>query len=133
MFLFQVIVLYFHYAFIMLHYASIMLQYASIMLSLCFHYAFISFFRYEINKGFFFRRCHLFTYYFPNTRIPLSSRSRLASRMTYDTIRYDIIVPIHLHGLALHIHRFTGQLWYEFLFSDAESLSAHKIDNYVLR
>jgi len=44
MFLFQVIVLYFHYAFIMLHYASIMLHYASIMLSLCFHYAFIMLF-----------------------------------------------------------------------------------------
>ena len=26
--------------------------------------------------GFFFRRCHLFTYYFPHTRIPLSSRGR---------------------------------------------------------
>ena len=48
MFLFQVIVLYFHYAllcFIMLYYAFIMLSlcfhYAFIMLSLCFHYAFL--------------------------------------------------------------------------------------------
>ena len=56
---------------------SLCFLYAFIMLSLCFHYAFIMLslclFRYEINKGFFFRRCHLFTYYFPNTRIPLSS------------------------------------------------------------
>jgi hypothetical protein len=53
----QVIVLYFHYAFIML---LLCFYYAFIMLLLCFHYAFIMlslcFFRYEINKGFFFRR-----------------------------------------------------------------------------
>ena len=70
----------FSLCFIMLYNALLCFYYAFIMLSLCFHYAFIMlslcFFRYEINKGFFFRRCHLFTYYFPNTRIPLSSRSK---------------------------------------------------------
>ena len=58
----------------------------SIIFSLCFYYAFIMlslcFFRYEINKGFFFRRCHLFTYYFPNTRIPLSSRHDARKQQT---------------------------------------------------
>ena len=53
---------------------------AFMMLSWCFHDAFMMlsvlswcFFSYEINKSFFFRRCNLFTYYFPNKRIPLSS------------------------------------------------------------
>jgi hypothetical protein len=44
----------------------------------------------EINKGFFFRRCDLFTYYFPNKRIPLFPGVRFHLGVNYFTIQFYV-------------------------------------------
>jgi hypothetical protein len=72
----QVTVLYFHDAFLMLSDAFMMLSDA---------------FLGRINNGFFFWQFNLFTYYFPNTRIPLSSLlSALRAHLVHSILKFNI-------------------------------------------